>query len=68
MGLLTTEAVNALDYDEFITRFGHVIEHCPLVVAAAWAERPFSSARDIHAAVVKVIDGFEPEGEWNQYL
>ena len=58
---LTLAAVNGLDYEEFIEVFGNVIEHCPVIAAAVWSYRPFSTAEALHEAVCQVIQGFDIE-------
>ena len=62
MNKVSVDAVNALDYDEFVERFGNTIEHCPVMAAAAWERRPFTSARDIHSAIADVIDRSQTDG------
>ena len=55
---LTIEEANHLGYEEFVSKFGNTIEHCPMIAAAAWAERPFTYVDDIHSAVCRIIDSF----------
>ena len=41
--VLTLDALNALDHDTFMQRFGGVYEHSPWVADGAWQHRPYAS-------------------------
>jgi 2-oxo-4-hydroxy-4-carboxy--5-ureidoimidazoline (OHCU) decarboxylase len=36
-GKKTIPQINAMNYEEFISTFGNVVEHCSLFAAAIWA-------------------------------
>lgn len=42
--------VNALNYEDFIQRFGSVLEHGTLAAASVWSSRPFPDAFALHGA------------------
>ena len=54
--MAATPALNALDRDAFVARFGPVFESSPWVAEAAWERRPFAGAADLHAAMVAAVD------------
>jgi 2-oxo-4-hydroxy-4-carboxy-5-ureidoimidazoline decarboxylase len=48
-------AINALDKDAFVEKFGGVFEKSPWVAEQAWDKRPFASIDELHAAMVAVV-------------
>lgn len=64
MGVVTKEQLeHGMDYEVFIQTFGNVIEHCQLCAAAVWAEQPFKSLMDLHAAICRFVDELPPIGD-----
>ncbi len=55
--------MNELSRDDFIARFGFLFEHTPGIVAAAADKRPFAGPADMHAALMKVVDGLGDEAK-----
>ena len=55
--------VNLLNYEEFINRFGNVIEHCPISAAAIWKNRPFQNIYDLHENICKFVDQLPDIGD-----
>ncbi|KAG0717406.1 2-oxo-4-hydroxy-4-carboxy-5-ureidoimidazoline decarboxylase [Chionoecetes opilio] len=53
---LRVPQINALSDEQFITIFGNVIEHCPLVAAAVVTSRPIHSLKHLHAEICSFID------------
>jgi OHCU decarboxylase len=49
-------AVDRLDREAFVARFGGVFEGSPWIAASAWEARPFGSAEGLHAALVAVVE------------
>ena len=49
-GKLTITAVNDLDHDGFMGRFGALFEHSPWVAEGAWEARPFEGVEDLWRA------------------
>lgn len=63
MDRLRIQDVNSLDYEDFIQRFGNVVEHCQLAAAAVWSSRPFSSVDDLQTALEKFMDNLPMNGK-----
>ena len=64
--LLTVGDVNKLTYEEFIEKFGNVVEHCALFAASVCQERPFSTFEDIHEAFTKFMDSLPISGKFGE--
>jgi urate oxidase / 2-oxo-4-hydroxy-4-carboxy-5-ureidoimidazoline decarboxylase len=45
-----------LDRDAFVAEVGFAFESSPWVAEAAWEERPFASAAELHAAMVRAVE------------
>uniref|UniRef100_A0A3B3VDI0 2-oxo-4-hydroxy-4-carboxy-5-ureidoimidazoline decarboxylase n=2 Tax=Poecilia latipinna TaxID=48699 RepID=A0A3B3VDI0_9TELE len=56
-------AVNALPYEDFVNIFGNVVEKCPLITAAVWTRRPFTSLNALEAAIHEFIDALPESGK-----
>jgi OHCU decarboxylase len=52
---LAIQAVNKLDRETFIARFGGVYEHSPWVAEGAWAKRPFADRNALERAMQSVV-------------
>jgi 2-oxo-4-hydroxy-4-carboxy-5-ureidoimidazoline decarboxylase len=52
---LTGRPVAAADHEQFLATYGHLYEHSPWVAERAWAYRPFSDAKALHAALLRVL-------------
>lgn len=65
-------SVNYLPYEDFVDVFGNVVEKCPLITAAVWSRRPFSSLADLEASINDFIDALSESGiakdEWITYM
>ena len=60
---LSIQQVNAMDYDDFIARFGNVIEHCALCAAAIWRHRPFQSIEELHSRICSFLHQLPASGD-----
>ncbi len=49
-------ALNALDQAAFTALVGPVFEHSPWIAEATWAQRPFASRAELHAALVRTME------------
>ncbi|WP_438445215.1 2-oxo-4-hydroxy-4-carboxy-5-ureidoimidazoline decarboxylase [Gorillibacterium sp. sgz5001074] len=56
MGRWTLRELNGWDREEFAARLGGLFEHSPWVAEEAWLSRPFSSAEELHGAMLQVVD------------
>ncbi|XP_035678159.1 2-oxo-4-hydroxy-4-carboxy-5-ureidoimidazoline decarboxylase-like [Branchiostoma floridae] len=57
------EDLNDLDFQEFVQKFGNIVEKAPIVAATAWSKRPFHSIRDVYKAACDFIDGLPINGK-----
>ena len=48
-------AINAMDHEAFVAKFGGIFEKSPWVADSAWAKKPFASLDEMHAAMVAVV-------------
>lgn len=60
-GRLSIAALNALDRDAFVARFGAVYEHSPWVAEQAWASRPFADREALAQAMQQAVLRAAPE-------
>lgn len=49
------EAIDQLDREAFVARFGPLFEHSPWIAEHAWADRPFESADELHEALCSAM-------------
>jgi 2-oxo-4-hydroxy-4-carboxy-5-ureidoimidazoline decarboxylase len=47
----TLAALNQADRATFVSALGHLFEHSPWVADETWPQRPFSDAKQLHAAL-----------------
>lgn len=57
----TIEEANALTPEEFVRRFGDIFEHSPWIAEAVVEKVPFRSLDEIHAAMMKIVNGTSNE-------
>ena len=60
---LSLTDLNALGEDEFLRRFGGVLEHSPRYAQAVCAGRPYHSAEDVAAAFMQAASQDTPEAQ-----
>lgn len=58
---LSLDAVNRMDYSEFISAFGSVIEHGILAAACVWDSRPFASTQALQQAFSAYLQTQSPQ-------
>jgi urate oxidase / 2-oxo-4-hydroxy-4-carboxy-5-ureidoimidazoline decarboxylase len=58
---LSVAKLNDVDRDRFVERVGFAFEDSPWVAASAWESRPFGSVDQMHAAMMAVVTGADPE-------
>jgi OHCU decarboxylase len=49
------DAINELDRDAFVERYGPLFEHSPWVAEAAWSDRPFADREQLYEALVAAM-------------
>ncbi|XP_067842104.1 2-oxo-4-hydroxy-4-carboxy-5-ureidoimidazoline decarboxylase-like [Heptranchias perlo] len=55
--------VNSMNYEEFVSVFGNVVEKCPLIAAAVWTSRPFTSLCALEKNIGDFIDSLPRSGK-----
>ncbi|XP_069748624.1 2-oxo-4-hydroxy-4-carboxy-5-ureidoimidazoline decarboxylase [Narcine bancroftii] len=60
---MAIQVFNSMDYEEFINKFGNVIEKCPLIAAAVWTNHPFTSLGALEKMFEDFIDLLPPSGQ-----
>ena len=60
---LSISEANELSYEDFIAKFGNVVEHCGLCAAAVWKYRPFKNLDSLHGAVSEFLDQLPLSGK-----
>jgi 2-oxo-4-hydroxy-4-carboxy--5-ureidoimidazoline (OHCU) decarboxylase len=45
-----------MSYEDYISVFGNVIEHCSLCAAATWRDRPFTDVDSLHKSFCQFAD------------
>eukprot|EP00093_Oithona_nana_P010085 10085.XXX_5770_5184_1 [CDS] Oithona nana genome sequencing. len=53
--LTTISELNSLNFEDFISKIGNVVEHCPVLAAALWKYRPFLSLEDLMNKMKEII-------------
>ena len=64
---LSMGSVNKMTYEDFIARFGNVVEHCSLCAAAVWRERPFRDAENLASCFCDFIDRLPINGKCHRF-
>lgn len=59
--MLTMPQVDGMDRAMFVATFGAVFEHSPWVAEHAFAQRPFTTAENLHDTMAKVVRTASPE-------
>ena len=59
---LTISAVNMLNYDDFVKKFGNIVEMTPSCAAGVCSERPFASFDSFVAVMSQFIDNLPKDG------
>lgn len=57
--------INNLGYEEFGEYLQNVVPKSPMIPLAAWSDRPFCSARDLHVTLCKFVDYLPFQGEFS---
>ncbi len=57
----TIAALNALPVGDFVSRVGGIFEHSPWIAEAAAEKRPFTSVKELHSAMVRIVENATAE-------
>ena len=60
--MLTISQLNSLDFEDFISLTGNVVEHCPVLAGALWKHRPFLSFEDLMNKLKEIIQSLPLSG------
>jgi len=53
--MLTISELNSLNFEDFISKIGNVVEHCPVLAGALWKYRPFLSLENLISKLKEII-------------
>ena len=54
--MISIQELNKLEFEDFIKLMGNIIEHCPVLTAALWRCRPFSSIEHLILKMSNIVD------------
>ena len=54
--MISIQELNKLEFEDFIKLMGNIIEHCPVLTAALWRCRPFSSIEHLILKMANIVD------------
>lgn len=60
---LSIAEVNQLSFEDFIQKFGNVVEHCSLCAAAVWRNGPYSNIQNLSSAFNEFMDNLSMTGK-----
>ena len=60
--MLPLAEINRLNFEHFTDHLGNVIEHCPVLAAALWNQRPFDSVSHMVAELANIISDLPKSG------
>lgn len=64
--MMNISQVNNLSYEDFISTFGNVVEHCSICAAAVWPNRPFQDVKHLHREICSFMDFLPVIGNKNE--
>ena len=60
--MLPLADLNCMNFEEFTDHLKNVIEHCPVLAAALWTERPFNSVNHMVSEMTKIVSALPISG------
>jgi len=60
--MLTLTELNTLNFEDFVSLLGNVIENCPVLAAALWTSRPFKDFEDLKDKMKSVVMSLPTSG------
>ena len=61
--MLTIDELNSLDFEAFMQQLGNVVEHCPILAAAIWKQRPFRSVGHFISEMTGIVQALPISGK-----
>jgi len=53
--MLSITKINCLNFEDFTEHLNNVIEHCPVLSAALWKQKPFDSVSHMVSEMAKIV-------------
>ena len=66
--MLTISELNSLNFEDFISKIGNVVEHCPVLAGALWKYRPFLSLENLISKLKEIISSLPLSGTFTSTL
>ena len=44
-----------MNFQDFISKTGNVVEHCPILAGVLWKQRPFQSFEDLNDKIKEIV-------------
>ena len=63
--MLPLADLNCMDFEKFTDHLNNVIEHCPVLAAALWTQRPFNSVNHMVSEMAKIVSALPLSGTYN---
>ena len=62
MATISITEVNQMTYDDFLLRFGNIVQAAKWITASLWSLRPFGSVVELHQRVCDILDSLPLAG------
>ena len=60
--MLSITKINCLNFEDFTEHLKNVIEHCPVLAAALWKQKPFDSVSHMVSEMAKIVSALPLSG------
>ena len=61
--MLSITEINCLNFEDFTEHLKNVIEHCPVLAAALWKQKPFDSVSHMVSEMAKIVSALPLSGK-----
>ena len=61
--MLSITKINCLNFEDFTEHLKNVIEHCPVLAAALWKQKPFDSVSHMVSEMAKIVSALPLSGK-----
>ena len=62
------DVMNSWSYEEFTSILGNVVEHCPVIAAAVWSNRPYTTIHHLQQEFSTTIDQLPLTGNYTTII
>ena len=66
--MLSITKINCLNFEDFTEHLKNVIEHCPVLAAALWKQKPFDSVSHMVSEMAKIVSALPLSGKIYIYI